>query len=319
MVRTSFPVFEVGIVLRDDTFAAGSQALRDVLLDIDRAGIDFVGVLDHLSFWDGAGFDGLINATAVLAAHPTLSVRTAVYLLPLRHPLAVARQLSSLGVIAPGRFTFGVGVGGEDRREVAAAGVCPSTRGRRMDASLAILRDFMTSGCSTHDSEFFALDGVRVWPRPDPTMPILIGGRSGAALDRTARFGDGWIGFAVSPRRYSRAVVSIEQRAAAFGRTAAWDHGLVVWCGLADDRAAARHSLATEMEALYKLPFEKFARYAAWGSPDDIAARLSEYVDAGCRSFTLIPVAAAGASPVDGVARVRQLLNGSRAPQLSYR
>ena len=52
-------------------------------------------------------------------------VMTSIYLLPLRHPLPVARQLSSMGKVAPGRFTFGVGVGGEDRHEVEICGVDP--------------------------------------------------------------------------------------------------------------------------------------------------------------------------------------------------
>ena len=51
--------------------------------------------------------------------HPTLPVHTGVYLLPLRHPVLVARQLADLGQLAPGRLVFGVGIGGEDRHEVA--------------------------------------------------------------------------------------------------------------------------------------------------------------------------------------------------------
>ena len=71
---------------------------------------------------------------AVLAAlHPTLPVHTGVYLLPLRHPVLVARQIADLGRVAPGRLVFGVGIGGEDRHEVAICGVDPATRGRRMN------------------------------------------------------------------------------------------------------------------------------------------------------------------------------------------
>ena len=58
-----------------------------------------------------------------------------VYLLGLRHPMLAARQLSTLAQVAPGRLTLGIGVAGEDRREVSNAGVDPGTRGRRLAGS----------------------------------------------------------------------------------------------------------------------------------------------------------------------------------------
>ena len=63
-----------------------------------------------------------------------------MYLLPLRHPVLVARQLADIERLAPGRLVLGVGVGGEDRHEVAICGVDPATRGARMDECLAVLR-----------------------------------------------------------------------------------------------------------------------------------------------------------------------------------
>ena len=62
---------------------------------IAGAGLDHVVCGDHVSFIVGAGFDGLIGATHELATAPSLRAFVAVYLLPLRHPVLVARQLSS--------------------------------------------------------------------------------------------------------------------------------------------------------------------------------------------------------------------------------
>ena len=94
----------------------GRHAPRGVRA-IEASGIDRVCVGDHVSFHGGRGFDGLVQATA-LAALSELEVQTAVYLLPLRHPVPVARQVNSLARSPPGRFLFGVGVGGEDPAEV---------------------------------------------------------------------------------------------------------------------------------------------------------------------------------------------------------
>src|SRR3954454_23954993 len=102
--------------------------------------VDHLCVGDHVSFFVGAGSDGLVAATALLAGQAELPVYVAVYLLALRHPVLVARQLASIAELAPGRLTLGVGIGGEDRHEIEVCGVDPTTRGRRMDEWLRTLR-----------------------------------------------------------------------------------------------------------------------------------------------------------------------------------
>src|SRR6185295_11694668 len=104
-----------------------------------------------------------------------------VYLLPLRHPVPVARQLATFAQYAPGRLIFGVGVGGEDRHEVEICGVDPASRGRRMDESLTVLRGLLSGDALTFRGEFFNLDRALIRPAPTPPIPIVVGGRSDAA------------------------------------------------------------------------------------------------------------------------------------------
>ena len=165
-----------------------------------------------------SGFDGLVNATAVAVASRRLVVQTAVYLLPLRHPVPVARQVATLAGLAPGRLVFGVGLGGEDPAELRACGVDPASRGRRMDEALAVLRPLLAGAEVTVRGDFFSLDRVRIAPAPEPPVPVVIGGRSDAALRRVAAFGDGWLGLWVSPARYADAVGLIAKYAADAGR-----------------------------------------------------------------------------------------------------
>ena len=87
-----------------------------------------------MSFFVGAGSDGLIAATSLLAAQTELPVYVGIYLLPLRHPVPIARQLATLSQLAPRSLTLGVGLGGEDPHEIVICGVDPKTHGRRMDA-----------------------------------------------------------------------------------------------------------------------------------------------------------------------------------------
>jgi len=161
---------------------------------IAAAGLDHVVCGDHVSFIVGTGFDGLIGATHELATEPSLRAFVAVYLLPLRHPVLVARQLSSVSERYPGRLTFGVGVGGEDPHEFEICGIDPRSRGRRMDESLGVLRALLAGEPVTHHGEFFDLDEALIRPAPQPAIPIIVGGRSDFALRRAGRLSDGWIG-----------------------------------------------------------------------------------------------------------------------------
>ena len=140
-------------------------------------------------------------------------------------------------------------------------------------------------------------------------MPIVIGGRSDAALRRVARHGDGWLGLWVSPARFAAAIELIAKYAADEGRTVAgWQHGMHVWCGLGASAATARPRLTAVMEAFYRPPFGKFERYCPCGTPEEVAASLRPYVDAGCRSFNLIPVADSEQAAIDGADAVRAAL-----------
>ena len=119
---------------------ADASRAKAVVDEIAAAGLDHLVVGDHVTFFGGFGVDGLVQATFLLALHPQLAVHTNVYLLPLRHPVPVARQLSTIASFAPGRLVLGVGIGGEDRHEVVSCGIDPSTRGRRMDECMRVIR-----------------------------------------------------------------------------------------------------------------------------------------------------------------------------------
>jgi alkanesulfonate monooxygenase SsuD/methylene tetrahydromethanopterin reductase-like flavin-dependent oxidoreductase (luciferase family) len=287
----------------------GAAALGRFLAQAEAAGIDRVCVGDHVTFKGGRGFDGLVNATALAVASRRLVVQTAVYLLPLRHPVPVARQVASLAALAPGRLSFGVGLGGEDPAELRACGVDPATRGRRMDEALSVLRPLLEGAEVTTSGAFFRLDRVSIQPSPDPPVPIVIGGRSDAALRRVARHGDGWLGLWVSPGRYADAVERISRHACDAGRAVAeWQHGMHVWCGFGASAAVARSRLAVVMEGFYQTPFGKFERYCPCGTPEEVAAGLRPYVDAGCRSFNLIPLADSAEAAIEGAEAVRAVL-----------
>lgn len=290
----------IGYATPTNLWTSSFDEKQAILRQLVDAGIDQVYMADHVSFRDGSGTDGFVEIAALSQLHPDIDVMISVYLLALRHPLPVARQLATMSRIAPGRVRLGVGVGGEDRHEIEVCGVDPRTRGRRTDESLEILRALMTGEALDFDGEFFTLEQARIKPAIDPPTPIIIGGRSNAALTRAARFGDGWIGAWCSPRRFAEAVEIIADQAAAAGRTDVdWHHGYQPWIGIDPDRDRARTLVAEAMQSFYGVPFEAFEKYTPYGTVDDVASMLASYVDAGCTTFNLKIVAASEPDAID--------------------
>jgi alkanesulfonate monooxygenase SsuD/methylene tetrahydromethanopterin reductase-like flavin-dependent oxidoreductase (luciferase family) len=291
------------------TFERGASALSTFLAAVHAAGLDHLCVGDHVSFRDGYGYDGLVQATALAMLSP-LPVHTSVYLLALRHPVAVARQVSSFARLAPGRLVLGVGLGGDDPHELEVCGVDPRTRGKRMDDCLTIVRGLLAGNTVDHDGAVLSVRQARVRPVPADPVPIVVGGRSDAALRRAARLGDGWLGVFTSAERWDASRTRVEALAAEAGRaTTRWHHGLAVWVGFGDGQAEAARFLTHAMGNLYQRPFSDFAPYAPHGTADDVADELLPFVHAGCRTFNLIPVGADDASAIDGCARVRARLH----------
>jgi len=266
----------------------GHSQRIETVKNINDSGFNHLFMADHVSFRDGAGTDGFVEVAALSQLHASIGVMISIYLLPLRHPLPVARQLASMARIAPGRMIFGVGIGGEDRHEIEICGVDPATRGALSNESLAIIRGLMNGDTVTHHGAHFSIDDARIRPTPQQAIPIIVGGRSNAALQRAALYADGWIGVWCSARRFKEAVGMVADYAHTAGRRAPqWCHGYQPWVGVDADPSKAREAVKQGMENFYKLPFEKFERYTPSGTPQQVAEQLAPYIDAGCSMFNL--------------------------------
>jgi alkanesulfonate monooxygenase SsuD/methylene tetrahydromethanopterin reductase-like flavin-dependent oxidoreductase (luciferase family) len=296
--------------LADAEMLTGPLPRRRALLErVAASGLDHVFMADHVSFHTGFGMDGLVQATTVAALEPSIRAYVGVYLLALRHPVTVARQIATLCESAPGRLVLGVGVGGEDRHEIEICGVDPTTRGRRTDEALAALRGLLSGRPTTFRGEFYEFEEAWILPAPKPSVPIVIGGRADAALRRAARFGDGWLGVWCSARRYAEVLRHVSAEAERAGRAGACrEHGLQLWIGVDDDRQRARERLAEAMQGMYRMPFERFERYSPCGTPAEIADCFAPYVEAGCTTFNVMSVSASSERSIDAVAEIKERL-----------
>jgi len=117
---------------------------------------------------------------------------TFVLKLPVRHPVLVAKQVTSTAVLTGGRLVLGVGTS-PWREDYEVLGVPWERRGKRMDEQLDILRGLSSGGYFDYHGEIFDIPAIKLAPVPSAPVPILIGGHGEAALRRAASCGDGWL------------------------------------------------------------------------------------------------------------------------------
>jgi len=117
---------------------------------------------------------------------------TFVLKLPVRNPVLVAKQATSVAVLTGGRLSLGVGTS-PWREDYDVLGVPWAGRGQRMDEEIAIIRGLAAGGYFEHHGKTFDVPAIKMAPVPDQPIPILIGGHGDAALRRAAETGDGWL------------------------------------------------------------------------------------------------------------------------------
>ena len=116
----------------------------------------------------------------------------ALYLLPLWHPVLLAEQISTLAAIMPGRFIMQCGLGGLPDQS-AGMGIDMSQRVAMFEDSLAIMRQLWAGETVSHE-RFWHLENAHIAPLPAQDIEVWIGATAPAAINRTARLAEGWLG-----------------------------------------------------------------------------------------------------------------------------
>jgi probable F420-dependent oxidoreductase len=147
-----------------------------------------------------------------------IRLATGVVILPQRNPVVLAKQLASLDVLSGGRLTFGLGVGYLEP-EMRTIGVPMANRGRQADEYIQAMRTLWDDEEPLFEGKHVRIAGVDAHPRPvQRPLPVVVGGRSRAALDRAARYGDGWYGWRVDLDSTGRLVDGLHAAATRAGR-----------------------------------------------------------------------------------------------------
>lgn len=258
---------------------------------VDDCGYDSLWVGDHIAF-AVAILDPLLQLAQAAVVSPRLKLGTNVYLLPLRHPVPVAKQVATLDHLSEGRLIFGVGVGGEFPKEFEACGVPLGERGARLTAAIPLLRQLWSGAPVSYDGRYFGVfSEVAMQPpaRQPGGPPIWAGGRADAALARAGRLADGWMSYVITPETYRAGLEKIAAAAAAAGRKIArFGTGHLLFARLDATYEQALDAAAATLSHRYAMDFRRAAeRYAALGRPAQVAEKIRAFYDAGVRHLVL--------------------------------
>jgi alkanesulfonate monooxygenase SsuD/methylene tetrahydromethanopterin reductase-like flavin-dependent oxidoreductase (luciferase family) len=289
---------EFGLKLPDHlgivTFARQAESMN----------VDYAFQGEHV-FFHGPVSNSLIDLSFAAAATQRLKLLSSVTLIPLYPAALLAKMAASLAVNSGGRFNLGVGVGGDFPAEFAACGVSTTDRGRATDAAL----DLMMGLWRGEPIGPFESSGGEAWLSLDPlppgrAIPIWVGGRSSATIDRAVRIGDWWMPYLYSLDKFRRDRTQLAARSSEAGRQCP-KAALHAFVALGDTKQEAM-SFATHMlGTVYNQSFdaEMIQRLCIVGTSSDCAEQIHGFMEAGAEAvcFNLL------AAPDDYDRRMEQL------------
>ena len=233
---------------------------------------------------------------AAAGATRTLRVMTGIVIIPLYHPVMLAKLIASVDVISNGRLDFGIGISGQRDTvaEFEALDIPVNTRGRRTDEMLEIMKRLWTEESVTYKGRFFDFQNATLLPRPiqNPYPPIWVAGRSDAAMKRAALEGDGWYPYLFTVRRLKATNDRIRAIALDAGRNLEDFHwGLNQPTAISEDTDEAL-ALAIENVGQRYVTQERSAEDLAkalcvTGTPKECIKAIEDRVDAGVRDFNM--------------------------------
>ena len=265
--------------------------LQALVSQIDRCGFDSIWVADHI-WYPAAILDPLLMLAQAAVVSRRLLLGIGVYLLPLRHPVPVAKMVATLDHLSEGRLIFGVGIGGEFAKEYEACGVPVKERGARLSEAIPLLRSLLRGETVDHKGRHYpGFSGLALQPpaRQPGGPPIWVGGRADAALARTGRLADGWISYVVTPETFRAGLDKIAVAAEGAGRKIErFGTGHLLFTRLDDSYEQALEAAATTLSHRYGTDMRRAAeRYGALGRAEQVAERIRAFHAAGVRHLSI--------------------------------
>jgi probable F420-dependent oxidoreductase len=169
----------------------------------------------------------LIELAFVAARTTALKLVTSVMVIPHRPAVLAAKQLATIDTLSGGRVILGIGAGWM-KEEFEAIGAPPfAERGKVTDEYIAAFKELWTNPKPSFKGKYVSFDKITFAPKPVQKggIPIWVGGESGPALRRTAKYGDAWYPIPNNPafpmdslKRLTGGIARLRQLTAEAGR-----------------------------------------------------------------------------------------------------
>lgn len=273
-----------------------ARALVDYGVRMEELGFDSLWVWDHILLGVKPNFpiiDSLTTLTAIAARTSKIKLGTGILVLPLRNPVVLAKQLSSMDQLSNGRLLMGM-ASGWYKREFDAVGVPFDQRGKIMDENLEILTRFWTEDLVSGEWPHHSIPAGVMYPKPvqQPRPPILIGGYVDRVLKRAAVAGDGWLTYFYKPESFAVAWAKIRGFASEAGKDPdtllnAAQLPIMVGKSRADVEARMMEWLGTEWD--YASWSDSTKDSAILGTVDECVAQLREHLAVGVQKIIFVP------------------------------
>jgi probable F420-dependent oxidoreductase len=237
---------EIGVVLPQTEIGATAGAVRAYATGVESLGFAHLLAYDHVLGADPEVHEGWAGPYDIdtdfhepmvlfgfLAGCTSLALVSGIVILPQRQTALVAKQAAEVDLLTGGRLRLGVGIGW-NAVEYEALGQDFSTRGRRLESQIALLRRLWTERSVTSVDAFDTVTGAGLSPMPiQRPIPIWIGATSAQGYERIGRLADGWLPLMQPGDRLDEALVHVRKGAAATGRdpAALGMQGRVDWRG----------------------------------------------------------------------------------------
>lgn len=208
----------------------------------------FIIPRDHVELSGPHYFHSQAAQGYIAGATQRIRISTSITILPLQHPIVMAKALSTLDWLSSGRIEVTFGVGWLEG-EFKLLGVPFKERGRMSDEYLAAIIELWTKESPSFEGKYVSFKDVAFEPKPfqKPHVPIWMGGDSDAALKRTARYATGWIPFLTKTEDIPARIDFIKSQPTYKGGA------LEVMRGFATDRVGEGHAVGAELNAKTQL------------------------------------------------------------------